>query len=45
MNLKTELLNFLASIGATTRESNGILYVTMPDGRVWDMTTPQLSAQ
>jgi hypothetical protein len=40
MNIREIVCAFLREVGCTVREEVGILYITTPDGTVWDMTVP-----
>ena len=41
MDIEKEILALLESLGCTYTLSEGIYYVTTPDGRSWDFTQPQ----
>lgn len=43
MDVKQALYEWLTSRGCTFYEEVGILFVTTPDGVVWDMTVPEVS--
>jgi hypothetical protein len=40
LNVREEIFALLESKGCRLQQQVGILYVTTPDGEVWDMTVP-----
>jgi hypothetical protein len=41
MDVRQQILKFLVREGCSVREEHGIVYVTTPDGKVWDFTAPR----
>ena len=45
LSLSELVIEYVKSLGATIEIKAGIVYATMPDGKVWDFTYPQIVSE